>query len=406
MKLTIASLMLLGSTEAFLPPSSSSTTLFGVRSSNNHALSSTIAEAAPTTDDDQQQQHQPTAVRAPLKYLGPYPALSLRFPNLATDSQRERNVTGVSLDFILDTAANTNTVNGQVAKELGLEIVGSPAPAGMGAGGPMEGGETYLFGDSQLDGLRLAEGEEPFTFMTDLTAAALPVASPASAGLLGLSFLQCFEGGVEFAWGQVEEDGKTITEYPSVTFYDAESAEHSIMKDEASSMANITPLPLTLLPSIIVNVNGVEMPALLDTGSPITVLNAQAAKAAGIETTMDVTSLTSGGNPFSNMANSFKMAQAASRGEVLTLASNTGQPVYLVKSKDNVSVGVESGDDSDSIIDFGDSPLYVGDLPGLAFLNGLGEDSSPAVVLGMDVLQKRSKMLFRGQQNEVYFSAK
>jgi hypothetical protein len=38
------------------------------------------------------------------------------------------------------------------------------------------------------------------------------------------------------------------------------------------------------LPSVTIKVNGVEMKALLDTGSPITVLNAQAAKLAGIET--------------------------------------------------------------------------------------------------------------------------
>lgn len=64
-----------------------------------------------------------TVVQAPLKYIGPYPCLALRFPELATRSEQQRNVTGVSMDFVLDTAANTNTINGQVAKELGLEIV-------------------------------------------------------------------------------------------------------------------------------------------------------------------------------------------------------------------------------------------------------------------------------------------
>mmetsp|Transcript_23902 Transcript_23902/g.39535 ORF Transcript_23902/g.39535 Transcript_23902/m.39535 type:complete len:352 (-) Transcript_23902:90-1145(-) len=346
----------------------------------------------------------PTAVRAPLKYLGPYPALSLRFPNLSTASQRERNVTGVSLDFILDTAANTNTINAQVAGELGLEVVGLPAPAGLGAGGPMEGGDTFLFGDCELEGL--PQDEEPFTFMTDLTAAALPVASPASAGLLSLAFLQCFEGGVEFAWGKVEEDGTTIAEYPSVTFFDDESyTQGSIATmDESSQRAKITPLPVTLLPSITVKVNGVEILALLDTGSPITVLNAQAAKVAGVETTMDIPAMmeSSKNNPFATIANNLKIAKAASSGALLTLASSTGQPVYLTKSTEEVAMGVV-GDDDD--IDFGTSPLFVGDLPGLAALNGIGENSPPAVILGMDVLRKRSKMLFRGQQNEVYFSS-
>ena len=44
-------------------------------------------------------------------------------------------------------------------------------------------------------------GNNEFMFMKGLTASALPVASPAAAGLLGLAFFNCFEGGVEFRWG-------------------------------------------------------------------------------------------------------------------------------------------------------------------------------------------------------------
>ena len=39
-------------------------------------------------------------------------------------------------------------------------------------------------------------------------------------------------------------------------------------------------LPESALPSVMLQINGVLIPALLDTGSPITVLNAAAAKAA------------------------------------------------------------------------------------------------------------------------------
>ena len=82
-----------------------------------------------------------TAVRAPLKFMGPYPSMGLSFPNLATSKQREKNVMGVSLDFVLDTAANTNTINGEVAKELKLPVVGKALP-GLGAGGAIQGGST------------------------------------------------------------------------------------------------------------------------------------------------------------------------------------------------------------------------------------------------------------------------
>ena len=92
-----------------------------------------------SSDLQQLQQQQPNAVRAPLKYVGPYPCLALRFPHLATSSQRGRNVTGISLDFVMDTAANTNTLNGQVAQELQLEVVGEALP-GVGAAGSIAGG--------------------------------------------------------------------------------------------------------------------------------------------------------------------------------------------------------------------------------------------------------------------------
>ena len=92
-----------------------------------------------------------SVIRSPLRFLGPYPTIPLKFPGLATPSQRENDLSGISLDFVLDTAgwwiffnrplrftcpqrlnqhaffflpANVNTLNAQVAKELGLEVVG------------------------------------------------------------------------------------------------------------------------------------------------------------------------------------------------------------------------------------------------------------------------------------------
>ena len=79
------------------------------------------------------------AARSPLRFLGPYPAMPLRFPDLATPSQRGRGASGVCLDWVLDTAANVNTINAAVARELDLERVGA-APGGVGAGGGAGGG--------------------------------------------------------------------------------------------------------------------------------------------------------------------------------------------------------------------------------------------------------------------------
>ena len=371
----------------------------------------------------QQQQEAPNAVRAPLKYLGPYPCLSLRFPDLATSAQRARgaNVTGISLDFVLDTAANTNTIQGAVAQELALEKVGEALP-GFGAAGSISGGDTYLLGDCRLDygvvmeaessgdddgGGEDDDDEQDFTFMQGLTASALPVASPAAAGLLGLYFFQCFQGGVMFEWGS--NSAAASTAIPSITFF----AEKERMGDALDGLARapIQPLPVSALPSINMIINGKTIPALLDTGSPITVVNAAAAKMAGVTTRME----DDGGgsnekgkgnpfNPFAKLTKNFEAAQAAAqaaaRGDVLLIAGADGKRVELVKSKDLVECGIV-GDGDGVAVNIGKHNIYVGDLPGLAALGGLGGDGAPpAAVLGMDILRTRTRMVYR--KDEVY----
>jgi hypothetical protein len=59
--------------------------------------------------------------------------------------------------------------------------------------------------------------------------------------------------------------------------------------------------------------------------------------------------------------------------------------------------------EGDEIVDFGEGHIYVGDLPGLAAMNAIGVEAPPAVVLGMDVLRTKTKMLLRARNNEVYF---
>ena len=385
-----------------------------------------LLSSADDTNEQQQPQQQeeaPNAVRAPLKYLGPYPCLSLRFPNLATSAQRARgaNVTGISLDFVLDTAANTNTIQGAVAQELALEKVGEALP-GFGAAGSISGGDTYLLGDCRLDyGVVMEEessgdgggggedddDEQDFTFMQGLTASALPVASPAAAGLLGLYFFQCFQGGVMFEWGS--NSAAASTAIPSITFF----AERERMGDALDGLARapIQPLPVSALPSINMIINGKTIPALLDTGSPITVVNAAAAKMAGVTTTME----DDGGgsnekgkgnpfNPFAKLTKNFEAAQAAAqaaaRGDVLLIAGADGKRVELVKSKDLVECGIV-GDGDGVAVNIGKHNIYVGDLPGLAALGGLGGDGAPpAAVLGMDILRTRTRMVYR--KDEVY----
>lgn len=221
---------------------------------------------------------------------------------------------------------------------------------------------------------------------------------------------------------------------PSVTFYgqdDSENNDDSPLQRALSELVRVplVPIPVTQLPSLTIKINGVEMVALLDTGSPVTVLNEGAARAAGVQTTKEAlegastaeSNKKAGGweNPFSSVVDKFKEAQAsaeaASRGEILMIGGSDGKPTALYRSaagshptismaaiSSSSSSGAEKGT---SYINFGngDQPVYVGDIPGLVALNAIGVDSPPAVVLGLDVLRRRPRMLFRPRENEVYF---
>ena len=150
-------------------------------------------EPPPPTISDAADDAGPMALRAPLRWIGPYPAVALSFPALTSPAQKARLLTnpneaanlGVTLDFVLDTAANTNTIGAQVAGPTGsggleLQQVGR-VEGGVGAGGAIGGGATYMLGGCELADLPKAER---VMFMSDLTATALPVAAPAATGPL------------------------------------------------------------------------------------------------------------------------------------------------------------------------------------------------------------------------------
>jgi hypothetical protein len=240
--------------------------------------------------------------------------------------------------------------------------------------------------------------------MEGLTASALPVASPAAAGLLSLPFFYCFEGGVEFQWDTRQE----AQQYPpSVTFYGTPK-ESAAVRQNMTAVA-LEELPVTHLPSVKLRINGVVMDALFDTGSPITVLNAQAAKQAGLTTAMDKSSSKNkSSNLFSGFMNKFQeaqvTAQAAARGDILSIAGTGGERIDLLKSESKVDIRLPSFEsEGDASVHFGSRHVYVGNIPGLAALNGLGDDSPPAAVLGMDVLRSRPKMLLLARNKQVYF---
>ena len=148
-------------------------------------------------------------------------------------------------------------------------------------------------------------------------------------------------------------------------------------------------MPLTRLPvgllSLTVNINGVDMPALLDTGSIVTVLNKEAADLAGI----DIVSPT-------NIDFESAHRKQAYGDEYLIVGGVDGVPVTLCRSISTVPI--RAGDAS-----FGEGPVYVGDLPGLKMVAEKTGQKLPAVVLGLDSLRRTYRMILRAPANEVYF---
>jgi hypothetical protein len=115
-----------------------------------------------------------------------------------------------------------------------------------------------------------------------------------------------------------------------------------------------------------------------------------------------------GWNPFARLTSSIRSAQevarATARGDVLTIAGTGGRPVRLVRTKSPVDVGIGgAGSGGTARCSLSSSArVYVGDLPGLAALGGLGGSAPPAAVLGMDLISTRSRVVFRARQNEIY----
>lgn len=169
-------------------------------------------------------------------------------------------------------------------------------------------------------------------------------------------------------------------------------------------------------------------------GSPITVLNPAAAAAAGLalpdfaeaprskdpnprpptlnpnppaqpepqlqpKATLKPDQASQSNNPFARAAAALQVGQAAARGDVLSVAgaegtvqltrASTAAALELAAAEDEAARGGGGGGGAS----FGEECRpYVGELPGLAALGGLGAAAGPAAVLGTDTLRRRARL--------------
>lgn len=251
-----------------------------------------------------------------------------------------------------------------------------------------------MLGDLEFADIPVADR---FKVMGGLSASALPVASPGGAGILGIPFLFAFPGGFDLSWGTNPGEGGSGGTVPSITFFGDLVGQEAVIEGLAQ-------VPCQQLPSglvtVTLTVNGQSVPALLDTGSPITVLNAAASKLANVEPATEVEEPESG-NLFARFAAGIKAqaqaAQAAASGDVLRIMGASG-PVDLRRAP---VASMALGDAVLCGADAAEGPrCYVGELPGLALLGGLGADAGPAAVLGADMLRMRPRLVM--QDSKVY----
>ena len=207
-----------------------------------------------------------------------YAAITLDLPDRATRSQRERGVSGVELDFVLDSACTTNFIVPNVAYGLDVTIVGQ-SPGGAGATGA-------LLNDAQemlLGACKLGNTADNQVVLRGLSAAIRPVPAPGVAGVLGRSFMDCFDA-VAFDWREGAGDPNAgVTVYQR---YDFENAKHPVMGDRGFTREDVvTATPRELACGLLaceVALGGTPVPALIDTGAPRTILNTAAARLAGV----------------------------------------------------------------------------------------------------------------------------
>jgi predicted aspartyl protease len=331
------------------------------RPSSSYIFSSSPQEVgAPEPDYPTSIANYLTAVVAPLNYIGPYSCLTLRFPHHSNQT----------FDFLLDTGANVNSLDAKLVRQLDLPMVrcleGLPFLGTTSGSAGVKGGDLYLLGDCQLDGLPFPV----FTFLRNLTAAALPYASPVGVGLLSLALFYSFPAGVEFDWYGTDGDP------PSIIFYFGKP-DHA-PKEVVATMKRVPLTPLAVgVMTLNITMNGVELPALLDTGSPITVLNPQAAERVGVALAPD------------EDADDTKKAS-------LKITGVDGGEMELRPSDSYVAI--RAGD-----VSLGNGPVFVGNLPGLALMEQLGGGDAPAVVLGLDFLRRVYRMVLRVPDQEVWF---
>ena len=338
---------------------------------------------------------------APLQYRGPYPCLGLHFPML---EKEQPPTTMTTFEFVLDTGANVNSIPADLAAQYQIPRLDNSQNSAsadvpmvsVGMGGSLEedSGNLVLLGDCSLAGFPPSQNQ--IIFLKQLTASVLPQ-NPASkssfgatrkkataAGILGTPFIESFAA-VEFDWYGTDGDP------PTFCFYFG-GLDDGLSEETTRGMTRVPLQKLFQLLTLQVEMNGVRLPVLLDTGSPITLLSEEAAEKAGTEKIVDPSSTKDDGKATTTAST---LPPTKIGDPFLMIAGVDGRPIKVVRSE-SPSVPIQVGGMS-----LGEGPVYIvddADVTALSFLKtaaNLVQKEAPVAILGLDVLKRAHRVILK-----------
>jgi predicted aspartyl protease len=253
---------------------------------------------------------------------------------------------------MMDTGANINAIQKDLAQSLKLPVVlckeSFSTIESAGVGGSFEAGDIVMLGDCHLSNM---PKEHDLLFIKNLTAASIDIglAGVIAEGLLGTTFFECFSA-VEFDWYGTDGDPPTfIFYYKDLPEYAKKNA--FCVPLENDSFFNV--------PIVNVSINGIEVRALVDTGSCISIVSPQIAESAGLE----------------RLHKSVNVAEAG----------NATVTIFNVTFLD-----VDT--------------LFIGELPGItASFAEKAIAEMPQALVGLDILKKMYRLILRLDAKELWF---
>jgi len=323
--------------------------------------------ARPVFDNSMTMQHGATddklelvGVVAPLTYSGPYACLGLEFHHLKQNDSVQPG--GAAINFVMDTGANINAIQKDLARSLKLPVVlckeSFSTIESAGVGGSFEAGDIVMLGDCHLSNM---PKEHDLLFIKNLTAASIDIglAGVIAEGLLGTTFFACFSA-VAFGWYGTDGDPPTfIFYYKDLPEYAKKNA--FCVPLENDSFFNV--------PIVNVSINGIEVRALVDTGSCISIVSPQIAESAGLE----------------RLHKSVKVAGIDKGTFDLSEAGNATVTIFNVTFLD-----VDT--------------LFIGELPGItASFAEKAIAEMPQALVGLDILKKMYRLILRLDAKELWF---